>query len=487
MEKLNKFFKFLIYILPAVLFFSYYPVIGLGANGSMNFELSLPLLWLILFDVVGLVLMARKKILFRHLKKQWLWVLFPIWLLLSVFWSLNFLRGLLTVGILYLIYFAGYAMWSLRDAFDNEFKGIFGKWFFSSTLIVCVWCVLQCVLDLAGVSRETSLMCEGCTYVMFGFPHPNGFTMEPQFMGNLLLSPTIVVAWLSLKGAESNVFREWLSRTIIFSRDFRKSLKILFPFILLFIFTATLFLTFSRGAIYSLVVGLLFMTVYLIVREKKTRNVVVKRVGLMWGLVVLSFLFTLNLQGLMAQVSPTDDTYSTGVTKVLHHLSLGVIDVRYSEEQPVKNYVENSEDKDEKKSVFDGYVAGSTDTRIKLSNMAMKIWSKDVRTMFFGVGLGGAGEALYVNGFTYSAKEIVQNQYVSLLVETGVIGVLLLILTLVLVVRFVIKNSVDLLGLLVTYGISLLFFSGLPNALHIYLLPMILILISVRNLKKSSR
>ena len=48
LNKLEKFFRFLIYILPGALFFSYYPLFHFGSDESMNFEISLPMIWLIL-------------------------------------------------------------------------------------------------------------------------------------------------------------------------------------------------------------------------------------------------------------------------------------------------------------------------------------------------------------------------------------------------------------------------------------------------------
>ena len=472
MKKLNKLFKSLILILPAVLFFSYFPVIGLGASESMNFELSLPLIWLIVFDVVGLIALWQRKVLIKGLKDKWIWLLFPVWLSLSVLWSLNFVRGLLTVGIVWLLYFAGYVMWSLRDLFDGEFRMRFLKWLFGSTLVVCSWCLLQCVLDILGVSQGWTLLCDGCTYHMFGFPHPNGFAIEPQFMGNLLLAPALIAAWLLMRKLN------------------RKKMLIGF-----FIIMATLFLTFSRGAIYAFVVALVFMATFMIVREKvKKRREVVKHVGAVCGVVILSFVVALNVQGLLAQFSPTDDTYGTGVSKVLHHLSLGVIDVRNNdlstsepvvveeedeEDQVVKNSVEKTENYRGEEAAFNGYVAESTDTRLRLTGAAVKVWSGDAKTALFGVGLGGAGQALYDNGLSPAPKEIVQNEYTSLLLETGLVGVSLLALTILLIIRVLIRNLANavLLSLVVAYGVSLLFFSGLPNALQIYLVPMVICMI----------
>ena len=189
-------------------------------------------------------------------------------------------------------------------------------------------------------------------------------------------------------------------------------------------FAPLLFLTFSRGAIYAFVVAMIFMVVMEGVWQKSWR------VGKIFIIIALAFVFTLNLQGIMAQVSPTNDTYATGVAKVLNHLSLGVIDVRgnSSEEGASLEKIDASESeetgaleflkterKSEKKqnddkekgpeeAIFDGYVAESTDTRLKLTGAAVEVWKKDSATVLFGVGLGGAGQALYVNGLSPAPK-----------------------------------------------------------------------------------
>ena len=520
-------FKFLLYVLPLCLFLSYHPLIKLGESETMYFELSVAEIWLVVFDAVAVAEMVRRKKLFAGLRqKRWgMWLLFPVWVTLSVVWSLNMTRGVLTAGMMWLVILAGYAMWGLKDELDARFREVWWKWFFGAALFACAWCVVQCVLDLAGVSQEYSLMCDGCTYRMFGFPHPNGFAIEPQFMGNLLLAPTIVVAWLLLRGNRNSALRgRGSSRPSLrgsdpsfLGRNLRKPLRTLlsvasrnsittdsslscfsFELICLFIVATTLFLTFSRGAIYAFVVGMLFMSGFMVFGAKKReRGGLWKRMGLTWGVVVLAFVMALNLQGLMAEVGPTNDTYFDGVAKVVNHLSLGVIDLKSDDvareveknentegelvndrfevvEKPVENFEENS---GKEEAIFDGYVAESTDTRVRLSGAAVSVWSQSPRNVLLGVGLGGAGQALYNNGLSPAPREIVQNEYASLLLETGLIGVSLFALMLILVLRVVWKKStkVMVLSLLVSYGISLMFFSGLPNALHIYLLPAIVL------------
>lgn len=501
MKRLVKWYRWMIYALPVVLFLSYSPVIPLGDNGSMNFELSVPLIWLVAFGIVGVVMMVRKKLLFRGIleRRKWVWLLFPVWLSLSVVWSLNVVRGILVVGILWLIYLAGYIMWSLRDLIkDAEFREKFWKVFFGSSLIVCGWCVLQCILDVAGVGRDYTLMCAGCTYRTFGFPHPNGFAAEPQFMGNLLLAPIFAAGWLFLRDGHSSTPRRRgrsgpslrAERPSFLGRNLRKLLRVL----LLAVLTDTLFLTLSRGAIYAFLVGMVVMSVWMVVREKKKRGEIAKRVGLAWAVVLGSFLLALNIQGLLAEVSKTDDTYVSGVNKVVNQLTLGVVDFGGSDvkkgepqsETKVETENESGEAIEEEKSDvemeeanFDGYVEVSTDVRLNSSRVALETWASEPRIALVGTGLGSASIVMYEKGVFPTTKEIINNQYISLLLETGVVGVSLLVVTLVLVGRAVLKsrNKVMVGSLMIAYMISLCFFSGLPNALHIYLLPVVLLVL----------
>ena len=434
----NKFYRILLYILPAVLYFSYYPVISLGTNESMHFELSLPLIWLAVFDVTALVLLIQKNLL-KEIFNKWQLLLFPIFATLTLIWSANRVRGVLTVGILWLLYFAAISFYLLRgECKDKKFWKNLWRVFIGSSLVAVAWCVVQCILDVMGVPMEGSLMCIGCTSTTFGFPHPNGFAIEPQFMGNLLLAPAIMCGVQMFKN---------------------KKMMVLF-----FIFACGVFLTFSRGAIYALIVAMIFFTVMKIVQTKKWREVLV------WPVIILAFIFTLNVQGILAAVSPTNDTYFSGIAKVLNHLSLGIIDIRNKGSSNAGATDGTTE------STFDGYVEDSTNVRMALTGAALKTWTKDFKTIVLGVGMGGAGQAMYEAGSTDWPKEIVQNEYASLLLETGLIGISLVIYTAVLVLK-ALKKSANLemnLTLIFGYGITLLFFAWLPNVLHIYIIPAVL-------------
>lgn len=471
MKKTTKIYRCFLYILPLVLCFSYFPLIKLGENETMYFELSLPLVWLVVFDAFSLILVLKKYRgqLFTKVFGSTLWWLFPFFATFSVIWSLNHLRGFLTVGVVWALFFAVLCFYELRENLDSKFWKVFWRWFFGAGIFACVWCFVQCFLDIFGVEQGNSLLCDGCVYRMFGFPHPNGFAIEPQFMGNLLLAPTLVSLYFYFQKRE----RKYLG--------------------LFFVFAVTLFLTFSRGAIYACIVGILFMCGFLVFRAVKyKRKEIWGKIGRAAIVFVLSFVFTLNLQGILAASSPTSDTYASGVSKVINQLSLGIIKIEKpegnSEAAEGNEAAENSENNADNSgnfddhagetAVFDGYVAESTDTRVRLFKAALTIWRKDFKTMMAGVGIGGAGQALYENNLSPAPREIVQNEYASLLLETGLIGVSLFIIMIVMAVKTFLKNKNAglLLSLMVAYAVTLLFFSGLTNALQIVLIPGLMVL-----------
>lgn len=141
-------------------------------------------------------------------------------------------------------------------------------------------------------------------------------------------------------------------------------------------------------------------------------------------------------------------------------MSLGIIDLR----KPVAEEAIESDNN----STFDGYVEESTEIRLSLNEVAFKAWQE---SPVFGVGIGGAGVAIHNIDNNYSAKEIVQNEYISILLELGVVGLALVVAGIIWLVYFEFKqqNMINLAAI-TAYLISLCFFSGLPNVLHIYLL-----------------
>ena len=97
-------------LMPIFIWFSYLPQISLGGDATMNYELSLTLIYVVVLAMVGLPTIWRRRKTLLKSKHIWILTAFLLWSLLSIIWSPNRLRGVLTGGILglvYLIFLAG--------------------------------------------------------------------------------------------------------------------------------------------------------------------------------------------------------------------------------------------------------------------------------------------------------------------------------------------------------------------------------------------
>lgn len=424
----------------------------------MNLEFSLPLLWLLLFALLSLPTLPSR---FRQLaqffprrQKSLLFLLFsfPIYLTLTILWSSNRLRAVLTAGIFWCLIISILTIPKLMS--KKKIKTRIVKIFLVASVVISLFCWLQCILDIINISPDLTLLCPGCTYRSFGFPHPNGFAIEPQFMGNLLLAPCFLSLYLLFKAPRHK--------------------KILLP--LTFFLVATLFLTFSRGAIYAFALGLFILILTRFIQAKKPQ------IFLSIPLVLLAFGFSLLAQGLMAQISPTNDTFTSGIDKVVNQLSLGhlhLVNNQTASDMPTQTSAEPTDAV--QTSYFSGYVTESTEIRVKLTDYALDVWNNSPEIIFFGVGLGSAGTAIHdaLPNLVGTPKEIIQNEYATILLELGVIGCLLIGISLIIIWQFFLKKlplreRTYLLCLELAFAATLFFFSGFPNALHIYLFPVIL-------------
>lgn len=469
-NKFDIFIKFLIAVLPCTVFFSFQPLLYFGTNESMNFELSVPLIFLVFFDIISAIYFIKT---FKTKAKSYPWKkiaifsLLPFYAALSIVWSANKLRGFLTAGILWTIFFAVISLiWLYRDFYNKNFAKKCLKIFMIFSLAMCGFCWIQCILDVAGIPRDKTLMCLGCGYGVFGFPHPNGFMAEPQYIGGILLAPTLISFYLFLK-----------------KPSFKSSL-------LAFAFSATLLLTLSRGAIFAFGISGICLFVISIAKRKNIK-------ALYMPLIVLAaFIFTLNSQGIFSQLSATDDTYYSGISKALNQLSLGVIDLGLPDNNSTEvNVIENQETNQEteapEKSRFDGYVESSTDIRLVLTKASFALWAAKPNYTLFGVGIGGANAAIYhdfVNPGELQREDIkneliattmdtprmnVQNEYAEIFIEFGIIGAALIILIAITFLNdqklFTHAHSDILVSIAVAYMVASFFCSGLPNSLYIYL------------------
>lgn len=467
MERLNKIRKALIYALIPAVFMLNYPSIGYRGE-SMNYEITVPILWLVIFFFVSApFLVVRFKKIFLN-KTVLFAAMLPIYATISLFWTKYFLRGFLSAGLLWLIFFA---ILSVIDYFKNAkdktvFKKQLKKTFFITAFIACVICWLQCILDVCGVKNSFTALCVVCTYETFGFPHPNGLAIEPQYMGNLLIAPALIAAYQFFAS----------------KKDKKQKIHLL---LLCIIYMSTLFLTLSRGAIFSFGIAFVLLAVLIAVRSKSFVDLLKSA-----GIAILSAIIAVLAQGTFAALSPLSIDFLSGVSTYINQLSLGKINLKELFQKEPENNIQTEEPRNE--AYFDGYVEESTDIRKTLSAFSFDLWKNTPNNFIFGVGYGGAGVALndaYINqefskelyeqysqetaGILFSTpKQIVQNEYASILLELGIVGFMLAAIDVFVVIQIFRKDNKNMIVicLVSAYCISFVFMSGFTNVFHVYLL-----------------
>ena len=530
-SSLSKIQKVMLLCLPFCLFFSYHPVIPIFSTSTTNFELSIPLLWLLIFAILSLpenvrLFIYSLKIVIKtksHVNKtsrpssrhktdklyphflRLFTLIYPFFVTVNSIGSPNFLRAILTSGVIWCICL--FLLTILQNI--SQYKTQIGKSFNKNLLIAgtlaSAFCWFQSILDIAGAPREFTFLCKGCTSTVFGFPHPNGFAIESQFMANLLLAPIFLSLFYLLEKPKNHSNK--LNSDPYPASRLGHFLRFGLPLFLI----ATLYLTLSRGAIFSFWVSVFVLFIYQIVKlikQKSCRREILFRQPLIFSVVVfLPFFFTLSAQGLFTELGPTSHTFFDGVSTSVSQLSLGRIDLtkvfhKTNENNKSHESHETNESHEsnklhlsdlntdaaasaQKAPQFTSYIEESTNIRLNLNRLALSSWRTSLRRMLAGVGLGAAGLTLYQEFPELgSPKEIIQNEYLAILYEQGICGVIMIICTAILfVLTYKLHNKnhekTSIYGcvLALSFALTLCFFSGLPNALHIYLLTPLLFLL----------
>lgn len=413
---------------PIALWFSYQPLMRFGQDATTYYELSITLIYVAVLALAGLPTVWRaRKILVKDRAVQ-LTGAFVAVSLISLFWTPNLTRGILTlgvVGLLYLVFLAALAEQKRLKKLLPELATVLVV----SAVIVSVFAFLQVIAGIWLPGNET-LLCAGCVADQFGFVRPNGFAVEPQFLGSLLIAPLLVLTRLLLKG--------------------RRDTTIIVSFLIV---STAMFLTLSRGAIFAFALGALVLVIW---SWREVQAII--RTAL---LLAAAFFTTLLIQGTSAALNPrVDITFYGAVSVSVNQLSLGIISLPAEQASTTSG---------EEAPVFEGYVEESTGTRLSLTQLALRTWASSPMNVLFGVGLGGSGVAIHESfPSEIDAREIIQNEYVELLLEYGLVGLGLFIAILVGFLRGTWKAKWAW-AFLAAYALQWSFFSGYPNALHVYL------------------
>lgn len=358
LEKLNlSIGDWLILAAPVMVFFSYHPVLSLGKGDfGTNYEFSLIQIHLMLLVLAHLPQIWHSRQSLVKNRSVLLLLVFALYNTLTLLWTPNTPRGLLTAGVIWLLF--GVFLSILSNKNLPKLKAALLRIFVGGAVGICLFAIYQFIAGITDLA-EATLLCAGCTADQFGFVRPNAFAIEPQFLGSLLIAPILLV-----------------THQIIVTKNPKKLYAIAG------LLSLVMFLTLSRGAIMALIFGIATL---LIVHYKHA-----KKYTLVVFVFFLSFIGSLLAQGLATEFNPrVSDSFSQGVTKSLNQLSLGIVDLR-SYSSPSQPSPEPSPGQPPK-AVFDGYIERSTNERLDGSCLALNTWSSSASRILFGVGLGGTG------------------------------------------------------------------------------------------------
>lgn len=446
---------------PIMLWFSYRPALEFGVISGMHLKLSLPLLYLLGFVALfanepkgggtstGRLLRIRSPLYFG-LRLPFL---FTTYALVSLFWARNPLRSAVEVGVLVMLMCA-YAFIIARP-WHEQFWSKLVKVLFATTLIMSALAIFQVFW---GAFSNWGL-CGGCLSSGFGFARPSLFAIEPQFLGSLLLLPVLLLFYKFIRKETM----PWETLTLLLS-------------------CTVVFLTLSRGAIYAMCGGGLVMLIIFLAQKSGRRSIqssaphkALTRVLASVGFVLLAFALSLGIDTAAMALNPQVHEHPLHApAKIISQLSLGKVNLMHrdggdSSTERVKTGggvgVRGGDG-----TAFDGYVEASTNEREYSTNSALEVYQSSPWVMLFGVGAGSSGAALQ-NAGKVSSFEIVQNQYFSTLLELGAVGLVIFISIFVSLCVFLLRReeSAPLVGICIAFLLQWYFFSGFPNALHVYL------------------
>lgn len=460
------FFEKMFLFSPIVVWFSYFPNFQIGRESGTNLELSIPLIFCFALSLAAIFEISKNfQQNFRQLsakKAFWLSSAFVVWNGLSIFWSENTLRAILTSGVWGILWLIFIGLLLSRNLV--KMLPILTKIFIVSAVINSILAIIQVAI---GAFTDFGL-CRGCLAAGFGFVRPSVFAIEPQFFGSMLLAPILIEFWRILSGNNDSKHKVALILMLI-----------------------AIYLTLSRGAIFALVPAMV-LEVFIVNKEL---GLSLKKGLLKLGVFIFaSFLIGILWHGIFTELNPRiSDGFYDSVAKSINQLSLGKISLPKSKpvEKPVEKRLKiepqlqlqqkqnGALDKSTaSKAIFDGYVEKSTDERTKLNTLAIQTWRMNHRTIFFGVGLGAAGTAILKATHQIAWDfEIVQNEFLSILLELGLIGFVIWFCC----IGFLVWKSRNFKlswAILLAFLLQWNFFSGLPNALHIYLILVVILALS---------
>jgi O-antigen ligase len=295
-------------------------------------------------------------------------LIFIAWLVLIIPESINITKALTNVISNIFVILMSYSFAVLFK--KNYIKPIIYSLFISAGITVAFG-LYQYVGDDFGLSTAATGLLDRYTRAIFGFPRIQAFSLEPLYFASYLLLP-------------------FSAALALYLNDKQKIISNKIGLSLLFLYSFGIFMTVSRGGIYGLVACLLFLLgISWLLKTSR-----LKKTLLIVFLIVLSFGTSLLL---INYLNKTPSGYTNGKEGANAYVT------------QIKNT---------------GLDKG--DERAKARAKAITIIKENKTVLFLGLGPGQYGPYVQNNRASNGSWTIVNNLFLELLVETGVVGLLLI-------------------------------------------------------------
>lgn len=356
--------------------------------------------------------------------------LFSIAMILSLTQAVNFSRALSV--LVFILFTIGLSILAVSIIKDKEALKKTVLILFFSSLVVGIFGLFQFGGDTVGLPKSLTLLKEGYTSKVFGFPRIQAFSMEPLYFANYLLIPICI--GLALVVSKIDIIKRWWLIS------------------LLALLLVNFILTVSRGGYLGLVFSLLILGIFYIKKVLSWKNILVGLVTII--VVVYGVAFALSKGEYRA------------TNQFLGHIQL--------------------QDLTEGESI---------QGRLAAFKKAMNAYGQ---SPILGVGIGNYGpwSKNYPSARPNTGWEIVNNQYIELLAETGLVGfITFLLIIIVLTFRtFIAYKYVHdpflralLIGLFAAFSGILVQYNFMSTLYIIHIWILIGLLVAVQNIILRSR
>lgn len=435
-------------ILTASLPFSYQPLVHLSHHAGASYDLTIIYLAMFAFALISLPLLYRNSDSLLKNKFNMFILVFFVWCSLSIIWSKNDIRAIVTSGLVGLAILVFFSIQLYATKLQRHGRTIY---LLSVVMLVglAAFALWQLFGDALGISGHLTLLPPDYQSKLFGFARITGFSAEPEFLGSLLLAPLGVFTYLFIKNRRLSTLGLWALVVVLLT------------------------LTLSRGA---LIAGFAVVVLTLLLNRRELRltqfaSITATGFGaLIVGIALLTGAAALN----------TRDNISAyqAFSKAVSQLSMGTIN--FKQQSPLRT----AQPEPALKGVTEsGYVEASTSSRLQMSSAALELFSSSPANVLLGVGIGSFGTSLHQQSPRFSESSIVNNQYLEVLTELGVIGFVLFIgFFTALIYHLARKKQFVFLPIILGMLLQWLFFSGYPNVLHLWVILALALVFLPRNI-----